>query len=287
MKNQVKAGFDDRLVNYEYIHGNQNVDFIHLMKALDLKETDIILDGCGGYMDVSKRILGCFTGKKPEIYVLDESSLQLSRAKDKGLLSDDHLIQGDISKIPFDDNYFDKVVVKMGMHEMPFEKQKIAFQECYRVLKPGGLLVIWDLALPDDETQKLFQDIIREKDRLCGFDSLVKNRYFQKYDELVDLFGQAGFKNIKKEFPIESHLLMERRLSEFISKDRLDLLRSKSVISPDDEDVLYHNAHKRLSELCDYIRNRVPEHMKERIQFKDTGSNIEMVISKVIMSGKK
>jgi ubiquinone/menaquinone biosynthesis C-methylase UbiE len=287
MENQEKKGFDDRLVNYEYIHGNQNIDFSHLLEALDPVETDVILDGCAGYMDVSKKILSGFGDKKPEIYALDESFLQLSRANDKSLVPEDHLIQGDIAATSFPDNTFDKIVVKMGMHEMPFEKQKIAFQECYRVLKLGGMLIIWDLALPNDETQKLFQDIIREKDRLCGFDALVKNRYFQKYSELVELFDQAGFKNVKKEFPIESHLSMERRLSEFISKDRLDILRSKSVISSDDEDVLYHNAHKRLSALCEYIRSRVPDHMKERIQFRDTGSNIEIVVSKVIMSGKK
>lgn len=287
MKSQTKTGFDDRLVNYEYIHGNQQEDFSHLIQALSPTETDLILDGCGGYMDVSKKILNQFTSKKPEIYVLDESSLQLSRAKDKNLLPDDHLVQGDITEIPFPDNTFDKVVVKMGMHEIPLEKQRTAFQECYRVLKPGGKLVIWELALPDDETQKLFQDIIREKDRLCGFDFLVKNRYFQKYSELIDLFNQAGFNSVQEEFPITSHLSMERRLSEFVSKDRLALLKSKSAITHEDEDSLYQNAHNRLKALCDYIRNRVPEHMKQKIQFKDTGSNIEMVISKVIMSGKK
>ena len=287
MNKQVKTGFDDRIVNYEYIHGNQQEDFVQLIKALNPIETDTILDGCGGYMDVSKKILNRFSDKKPDIYVLDESSLQLSRAKEKQLVPNNHLIQGDISNIPFPDNKFDKVVVKMGMHEMPLEKQRTAFQECYRVLKPGGKLVIWDLALPDDETQKLFQDIIREKDRLCGFDFLVKNRYFQKYSELVELFNQAKFTNVLEEFPIKSHLSIERRLSEFVSKDRLQILNSKTKITSEEDDVLYHNAHNRLKSLCEYIRNRVPEHLKQQLQFHDTGSNIEMVISKVIMSGKK
>lgn len=287
MKSHLKTGFDDRLVNYEYIHGNQEEDFFHLIQALDPQKTDVILDGCGGYMDVSKKILNQFQDKKPEIYVLDESSLQLSRAQEKQLVPDNHLIQGDIANMPFPDNTFDKVVVKMGMHEMPFEKQRTAFKECYRVLKLGGKLVIWDLALPDDETQKLFQDIIREKDRLCGFDFLVKNRYFQKYSELMELFNQTGFKETNEEFPIHSHLSMERRLSEFVSKDRLAILHSQSKITHDDEDQLYHRAHERLSALCNYIRKRIPGHLKEKVQFRDTGSNIEMVISKTIMSGKK
>lgn len=289
MENNTKKGFDDRIVNYEYIHGGQEIDYKNLLAAIDAKPDQIILDGCGGYMDISKRILDQFLNKdnKPEIYVLDESTVQLGRAKEKNIIPEDHLIQGDIAEISFSDAMFDTVVVKMGMHEMPLEKQKAAFQECYRALRPGGKLVVWDLSLPDNEMQKLFQDIIREKDRLCGFDFLVKNRYFQKHSELVELFKQAKFKNVRDEFPIRSHLSMERRLSEFISKDRLKLLRTKGSISNEDENRLSSLAYERLKKLCDYIRGRIPENMKERLLFKDTGSNIEFTIDKIIMSGKK
>lgn len=131
MNNEIKRGFDDRIVKYEYIHGNQQSDFQNMITAIDPKETDIILDGCGGYMDISKRILNQFINndRKPEIYVWDESSVQLERAKAENILPEDHLLQGDIIDISFPDNMFDKVVVKMGMHEIPLEKQKIAFQE--------------------------------------------------------------------------------------------------------------------------------------------------------------
>lgn len=289
MNNEIKRGFDDRIVKYEYIHGNQEQDFKNLITAIDPKETDIILDGCGGYMDISKRILNQFINndRKPEIYVWDESSVQLERAKAENILPEDHLLQGDIIDISFPDNMFDKVVVKMGMHEISFEKQKIAFQECYRVLKPGGKLIIWELSLPNDEVQKLFQEIIREKDRICGFDFLAENRYFQKHSELVELFNQAGFKNIKDEFPIKSHLSMERRLSEFVSKDRLEIIRTKGRIEHEDENLLSQFAYERLKKLCEYIREKVPEHLKEKLQYKDSGSNIEFVVDKIIMSGKK
>jgi len=289
MNNEIKKGFDDRIVKYEYIHGNQQSDFQNMITAIDPKETDIILDGCGGYMDISKRILNQFINndRKPEIYVWDESSVQLERAKAENILPEDHLLQGDIIDISFPDNMFDKVIVKMGMHEIPLEKQRIAFLECYRVLKPGGKFIIWELSLPNDEIQKLFQEIIREKDRICGFDFLVENRYFQKHSELVELFNQAGFKNIKDEFPIKSHLSMERRLSEFVSKDRLEMIRTKGRIEHEHENLLSQFAYERLKKLCEYIREKVPEHLKEKLQFKDSGSNIEFVVDKIIMSGKK
>ncbi len=289
MNNEIKKGFDDRIVKYEYIHGNQEQDFKNLITAINPKETDIIMDGCGGYMDVSKRILDQFitSDKKPEIYVLDESSVQLERAKEKKILPEDHLIQGDITEITFPDNMFDTVFVKMGMHEMPFEKQKKAFQECYRVLKSGGKMVIWELSLPNDEVQKLFQDIIREKDTLCGFDFLAENRYFQKHTELIELFTQAGFKNIQDEFPVDSHLSMERRLSELVSKDRLEIIRTKGKIEHEDENILNQYAYERLKKLCEYIRTRFPDNLKEKLHYKDSGSNIEFVVDKIIMSGKK
>lgn len=154
-------------------------------------------------------------------------------------------------------------------------------------MKPGGKLIIWELSLPNDETQKLFQEIIREKDRICGFDFLVENRYFQKHSELVELFNQSGFKNIKDEFPIKSHLSMERRLSEFVSKDRLEIIRTKGRIEHEDENLLSQFAYERLKKLCEYIREKMPEHLKEKLQFKDSGSNIEFVVDKIIMSGKK
>jgi hypothetical protein len=52
MNNEIKRGFDDRIVKYEYIHGNQQSDFQNMITAINPKEADIILDGCGGYMDI-------------------------------------------------------------------------------------------------------------------------------------------------------------------------------------------------------------------------------------------
>ena len=282
-----KAGFDDRIVNYAYIHGNQEIDFQNLLLTVNAKESDVILDGCGGYMDVSERILKTFQENKPMIFVLDESSVQLNRAKEKNILPGQNLIQGDISNIPFPDETFDKVIVKMGMHEIPLERQRVAFQECYRVLKSGGKLIIWELSLPDKETQKLFQDIIREKDRLCGFDYLVENRWFQTHDELLELFDQANFISIKDEFPINSYLSTDRRLSEFVSKDRLEIIKTKGKIEEDDEILLNKVAYEKLGVLCDYFRKVFPEHLKEKLKYNDTGDNVVFEVDKIIMSGIK
>ncbi|MCL2338705.1 MAG: methyltransferase domain-containing protein [Proteobacteria bacterium] len=284
---ETTAGFGGRIVDYEFVHGNQEEDFKNLLKALHVWENDVVLDGCAGYMNVSERILAQFVGKKPTIYALEQSPTQIQRAKEKNLVPEDRIVQGDIAQMPFQDNMFDRVVVKMGMHEMPIVKQKEAFKECYRVLKPNGKMVIWDLFLPDDETQRIFSDIIRKKDTLAGFEAMVQNRYFQKHTEIIELFQQAGFLQITKEFKVDSHLSMERRLSELVSKDRQDVILAKGKLSDEDERRLDDVAQKRLVILCDYIRNRIPSELREKFQFKDSGSNIEIVVDKAIVSGIK
>ena len=55
-----------------------------------------------------------------------------SRCKDSSV----QLIQGDVSSLPFPDHSFDIVLSMNGFHV--FQDKKKAFDEVYRVLRPGG-----------------------------------------------------------------------------------------------------------------------------------------------------
>lgn len=50
------------------------------------------------------------------------------------------LLQGNVRKLPFEDNYFDTVTVSNSLHH--FENPLKSIQSMLRVLAPGGLLVI-------------------------------------------------------------------------------------------------------------------------------------------------
>ena len=71
--------------------------------------------------------------------------------------------QGDIDKLPLDDDCADLVIMSQVLHHAA--KPEMALQEMLRILKPGGKYIILDLLAHD-------QDWVREKmgDQWLGFD---------------------------------------------------------------------------------------------------------------------
>lgn len=284
-----KPGFNDRIVRYEQIHKVKDADYEALINVIDPQPGEIIFEGCAGYADISKRIIKSTESfeKKPDLYILDESPVQIERArKELETFPENHIILGDVRKTGMPAEKFDKVIIKMGVHELPKEEQPKVFSEMYRILKPEGKFIIWELSL-SEETQKAFQDILRKKDELAGFDAMVENRYFQRHDELQKLFESAGFMDVKDEYKIRYVFDPKGRLEELISKDRREMLEEKGALSEEDEKELHRRAQERVSTLIAYIRERVSDDIKEKIEYKDLGDNIEMTFDKIIMSGIK
>jgi len=119
--------------------------------------------------------LGCGTGQWTEYFInkgfkltgIDVSDEMLKFAHSKNLNAD--FINADSSQIPFDDNSF-STVSSITMLEF-VEDQNTVLQEAYRVLKPGGWLILGCLNANSE---------------------LGKNR---KNDEV---FGKANFLNPEK-----------------------------------------------------------------------------------------
>jgi ubiquinone/menaquinone biosynthesis C-methylase UbiE len=283
-----KKGFDDRIVRYEQIHKIKDEYYQALLSAIDPHEGEVILEGCSGYADVSRHIIEATKDfqNKPEIYLVDESAVQMARARSELKLPEDHMILGDIRQTGMPIEKFDKAVIKMGVHELPKQEQPKVFSEIYRLLKPEGKFIIWELSL-NKETQQAFQDILRKKDELAGFEIMIKNRYFQRHDELQKLFEDAGFKDIKDEYKIRYTFDPKGRFEELVSRDRREMLEEKGTLSEEDEKELHHRAQERVDTLIAYIRERVTDDMKDKVEYKDLGDNIEMTFDKIIMSGKK
>lgn len=64
------------------------------------------------------------------------------------------LVQGDAMALPFDDAVFDIVTIGFGLRNLP--DPVMGLKEMYRVLKPGGQLVILETSQPDNPLVKPF-----------------------------------------------------------------------------------------------------------------------------------
>lgn len=150
---------------------------------LNISKDDIILDiGCGGGINVERFIK--MTENK--VYGLDYSELACERsAKLNQKTIDDgrcEIIQGTVSDMPFEDNYFDIVT---GFETVYFWPDFINdLKEVRRVLKENGILLIANEAQPieDDERQKEFIELL---------DANIYSR-----DELNKFLKEAGFSKI-------------------------------------------------------------------------------------------
>lgn len=71
-------------------------------------------------------------------------------------------IQTDMRKLPFHDNYVDYIECLEAIEHIPYRDVEIVIKEMYRVLKPGGKLVM--ITTDFEDIAKMFTDNISEKD---------------------------------------------------------------------------------------------------------------------------
>ncbi len=104
-----------------------------------------VLDIAGGTGDLSKEFARQ-AGPTGEVWLTDinESMLRVGRDRllNKGIITPTLLC--DAEKIPFPDNYFDRVTVAFGLRNMTHKDQALA--EMRRVLKPGGKLLVLEFS---------------------------------------------------------------------------------------------------------------------------------------------
>jgi ubiquinone/menaquinone biosynthesis C-methylase UbiE len=108
-----------------------------LIKALEVKKGDLILDAGSGTGNLS--ILLKEYGAKPTGYDFSGKALEIHLRKDK----DAELYLGDLrNKLPFSDNYFDKIVSNNVIYTISKPDRLAILKEFYRILKHNGRFVI-------------------------------------------------------------------------------------------------------------------------------------------------
>lgn len=115
---------------YDRLIGPPDLD--RLRDLLAIPPGGRILDAGGG----TGRVAVHLRSLAGEVVLLDRSLPMLHQARAKGLAA----LAGDVTRLPFPDAAFDRIVVVDALHH--FLRPSAAIGELLRVLRPGGRLVI-------------------------------------------------------------------------------------------------------------------------------------------------
>ena len=156
------------------------------------KDSLKILDVATGSGRTLKQLRGTFP--KEKLMGLDLSGSYLKEASryisdlDGDLIE---LIKGNAEEIPFDDNSLQGISCVYLFHELPRTVREKVLQEFFRVLEPGGILVLADSIQVSDSPD--FTQIME------NFHKSFHEPFYYDYiqEDINNTIGEIGFHNIK------------------------------------------------------------------------------------------
>jgi demethylmenaquinone methyltransferase/2-methoxy-6-polyprenyl-1,4-benzoquinol methylase len=117
--------------------------------ASAVRKGNTVLDIAGGTGDLSAKFAE-LVGPEGQVNLADINSSMLSVGRDKlinrGVVANVDFTQADAQFLPFADNSFDCVSIAFGLRNVT--DKDLAIRSMYRVLKPGGRLLILEFSKP-------------------------------------------------------------------------------------------------------------------------------------------
>lgn len=171
-----------------------------MIQQLELKNVDKILDlGCGDgyYSYLLSRI-----SLKIEVIGIDNHVAAIESAKRQARKRNIKFIIGNAEKLPFPENYFDKIVMSEIIEHVKDDERVL--REARRVLKQGGILV---LTTPNKDYPFLWDPISWFLDHFfnshikSGFFAGIWNQHIRLYkpEEIEKKLEKVGFKLVSSE----------------------------------------------------------------------------------------
>ncbi|HHJ40160.1 MAG: bifunctional demethylmenaquinone methyltransferase/2-methoxy-6-polyprenyl-1,4-benzoquinol methylase [Methylothermaceae bacteria B42] len=161
----VRNVFDSVADQYDLMNDMMSFGIHRLWKRLTIHLSNVkygerVLDLAGGTGDLT-RLFHPRVGDKGEVVLADINAAMLRRGRDR--LVDEGRVKGiryaqvDAQYLPFEDESFDCITIAFGLRNVT-DKDK-ALRSMFRVLKPGGRLLVLEFSKPVNELFSKFYDL--------------------------------------------------------------------------------------------------------------------------------
>lgn len=174
------------------------------INASKIKRGAVVLDIAGGTGDLTKQF-SKRVGETGRVVLADINASMLNVGRDRltdlGLVGNIDYVQANAEALPFPDNSFDCITIAFGLRNVT-DKDK-ALRSMYRVLKPGGQLLVLEFSKPADWLAPIYDTysfkLLPKIGKLISGDE-DSYRYLSEsirmhpdQATLKDMFSDAGF----------------------------------------------------------------------------------------------
>jgi ubiquinone/menaquinone biosynthesis C-methylase UbiE len=173
-------------------------------------------DNPGPSSDMRVIDIACGTGRtlhqmaralpRARLYGVDLSPAYVKRARQR-LLEVDEITLGveNAEDLPFADGTFEVATSTYMFHELPRNARRNAVREMFRIVRPGGLVVIQDSAQPSESPE--LEDVLR------NFPVEFHEPFYADYleDDLGGILTECGFVDVRTEAHLVAKVVTARR----------------------------------------------------------------------------
>lgn len=197
--------------------------FIHLA---NIRPYHQVLDLAAGTGDITALIAprlneqGSITLCDPNASMLEHGR---QRLVDRGILKNIHYVQAKAEKLPFVEDYYDRVTIAFGLRN--FTDKSEALDAIYKLIKPGGQLLILEFSKPKKWFRKFYNsysfNFLPHMGKIIAKDSesyqyLAESiRMHPDQEKLQSMLEMAGFENCSY-FNLSSGIVCIHRGYKFI-----------------------------------------------------------------------
>ena len=132
----------------------------HTIELSGVRQGQRVLDLAAGTGDLSARFSG-LVGNDGLVVFSDINAAMLNRGRDRmadeGRVGNVRYAQADAQHLPFADDYFDCATIGFGLRNVT-DKQ-LALNAIFRVLKPGGRLLVLEFSKPTNQPLQKIYDL--------------------------------------------------------------------------------------------------------------------------------